>query len=161
MQLEEVGQPEDILHQVHVFAFALRVSRGPEHIVAVDEVEHDLERLCHRPERQQNAYLLALLDLGDDVAELGALLKEILLEGRELDVFDYEANLVGVRIVTLLVRLVGSSIACLRGRVPHFLGVRRAGLVEEVVVWRIDILRVEVAILGFGLTRLTVLALGV
>ena len=45
VKLEEVGEPEHILHQVYVFAFLLFVSAGPEHLVGVHEVEHDSEGL--------------------------------------------------------------------------------------------------------------------
>ena len=45
VKLEEVGEPEHVLHQVYVFAFLLFVSAGPEHLVGVHEVEHDSEGL--------------------------------------------------------------------------------------------------------------------
>ena len=46
--------------------------------------------------------MLAFFDLRYDVAELRALLQKVLLEGRELHIFDNKCYLICVRVVTLL-----------------------------------------------------------
>jgi hypothetical protein len=46
--------------------------------------------------------LLAFFDLRYDIAELRALLQKVLLEGRELHIFDDKGHLICVRVVALL-----------------------------------------------------------
>lgn len=70
MQLEEIGEPQHVLHQVNVLALLLSVAACPEHLVGVYEVEHYSEGSCGRPEGQQDADLLSVVDAVDDVSEL-------------------------------------------------------------------------------------------
>ena len=70
VQLEEISQPQHVLHKVYVLALLILVATGPEHLTCVDVVEDDPEGLSCRPEGQQDAYLLCIVDVSDDVPEL-------------------------------------------------------------------------------------------
>lgn len=104
MQLEEVCEPEHILHQIDVFTLLLAVTRRPKHFIRVHKVEYDAERARRRPQRQQNPNLLSFLDAGDDFTELLGLLQEVLLKREKFDILNHKANLVA-RVVRVLVTL--------------------------------------------------------
>jgi len=70
VELEKVSEPEDVLHEVNVFAFLFFVSTCPKHFICVHKVKYDSEGLGCGPEREQNPYLLGVVDAVHDVPEL-------------------------------------------------------------------------------------------
>ena len=70
VQLEEIGQPKHVLHQVDVLALLVLVARSPKHFVGVHEIQYDSKGLGCRPQRQQDSDLLRIVYALDDVSEL-------------------------------------------------------------------------------------------
>ena len=46
VELEEVSQPQHVLHQVYVLALLVFVTAGPKHFSRVDVIENNPECLC-------------------------------------------------------------------------------------------------------------------
>lgn len=70
MELEEVGQPEYVLHQVNIIALLFLIPARPKHLVRVHKVEDDSESLRSGPKWEEDTDLLGVVDAFDDIAEL-------------------------------------------------------------------------------------------
>jgi hypothetical protein len=100
--LEEISEPEHVLHQKRVLRFLLSIPTGPKHLTRVYVIKDDSECLGSAPKRKQNPYLLGRINVLNNVSELLTLGQKTLLECEEFDILDDEAYFVFVVIAFLV-----------------------------------------------------------